>query len=109
MKINEAYFLISGIQTHHNIHTAPDSQGQARLGTGLGGSAFCMARIDVPEQAVGWFPVGLELTVKDRSSKMYHTFELAGVKEGAEAVVDVGRGTCDVISRQSSHEVPHGT
>ena len=69
MKINEAYFLISGIQTHHNIHTAPDSQGQARLGTGLGGSAFCMAHIDVPEQAVGWFPVGLELTVKDRSSK----------------------------------------
>ena len=37
------------------------------------------------------------------------TFQFAGVKESVEAVVDVGRGTTDVISRQRRHEVPHGT
>ena len=31
----------------------------------LSGSAFCWVDIGLPEQAVGWFPLGLRLAVED--------------------------------------------
>ena len=31
----------------------------------LSGSAFCWVDIDLPEQAVGWFPLGLGLVMED--------------------------------------------
>ena len=32
----------------------------------LYGSAFCMVHIGLPDQALGWFPVGLGLSVEDK-------------------------------------------
>ena len=36
----------------------------------LGGSAFCWVDIGLPEQAVRWFPLGLELVVEDGPTEL---------------------------------------
>ena len=36
----------------------------------LSGSAFCWVDIGLPEQAVGWFPLGLGLVVKDGPTEL---------------------------------------
>ena len=36
----------------------------------LTGSAFCWIDVGLPEQAVGWFPLGLGLVVQDRPTEL---------------------------------------